>query len=247
VLRRTKAEVAKDLPEKIEIDEWLEMSAGGRQIYSDLARVGLQKLEEMRDQSGGGRMHLLTLLLRLRQVCLDPRLLDDEAESGAKTQRLLELLEERSSEGEKTLVFSQFRKYLHLIQNSGNLHGSQVFVLDGSTRNRSDLVREFQEYQGSAVFLISLKAGGYGLNLTSADTVIHMDPWWNPAVEAQASDRAHRIGQTQPVTIYKLLTRNTVEERVRRMQDSKRAVIESISGDSPPTNWTEADFRSLIE
>ncbi|MEP4079310.1 SNF2-related protein [Haloferula sp.] len=246
VLRRTKAEVAKDLPEKIEIDEWLEMESENRQTYATLARVGLQEIEAMADQPGGGRMHLLTLLLRLRQLCLDPRLLDDEAKPGVKSQRLLSLLAERAEEGAKTLVFSQFRKYLGIIQRSDELGGVRVFSLDGSTRNRAELVREFQSYQGPAVFFISLKAGGYGLNLTAADTVIHMDPWWNPAVEAQASDRAHRIGQTQPVTIYKLLTRDTVEERVRRLQSSKQAVIDSISGEAAPGNWSEADFRSLI-
>ncbi len=246
VLRRTKSEVAKDLPEKIEIDEWLDLDPDARQTYAAIAKAGLLKLEEMEDQSGGGRMHLLTLLLRLRQLCLDPRLIDDEAKEGSKSQRLIEILLERSEIGGKTLVFSQFRKYLGLIRKSEKLAEMRVFSLDGSTRNRAELVRDFQKYEGPAVFLISLKAGGYGLNLTAADTVIHMDPWWNPAVEAQASDRAHRIGQTQPVTIYKLLTRDSVEERVRRMQSSKRAMIDSISGDAAPANWTEADFRSLI-
>ncbi|MFC7336185.1 SNF2-related protein [Haloferula chungangensis] len=247
VLRRTKAEVAKDLPEKIEIDEWLDLDKDTRQTYAAIAKAGLLEIEEMEAKSGGGRMHLLTLLLRLRQLCLDSRLIDDEAKEGAKTQRLIEILSERHQSGGKTLVFSQFRKYLGLIRNSKELADSKVFSLDGSTRNRGELVREFQAHDGPAVFLISLKAGGYGLNLTAADTVIHMDPWWNPAVEAQASDRAHRIGQTQPVTIYKLLTRDSVEERVRRLQASKQGVIDSISGDAAPANWNEADFRSLLD
>lgn len=247
VLRRTKGEVAKDLPEKVEIDEWLDLDSETRQTYAAIARVGLLEIEEMEAKSGGGSMHLLTLLLRLRQLCLDPRLIDDEAKEGIKTLRLIEILKERFENGAKTLVFSQFRKYLGLIRNSENLAGMKVFSLDGSTRNRSKLVREFQNHEGPAVFLISLKAGGYGLNLTAADTVIHMDPWWNPAVEAQASDRAHRIGQTQPVTIYKLLTRDSVEERVRRLQTSKQGVIDAISGDAAPANWTEADFRSLLD
>jgi non-specific serine/threonine protein kinase len=247
VLRRTKAEVAPDLPEKSTIDEWLDLDAKTRGSYQALARAGLARIEEMGNQTGAGRMHLLTLLLRLRQWCLDPRLLDDEAQSGVKTRRLLEILEERSNSGFKTLVFSQFRKYLELARQDLGETCGKVFVLDGSTRNRAALVREFQEYPGAAVFLISLKAGGYGLNLTAADAVIHMDPWWNPAVEAQASDRAHRIGQTQPVTIYKLLTRDTVEQRVRRLQASKQAVIETVSGDAVPTNWREEDLRSLVE
>ncbi|MGB6219702.1 SNF2-related protein [Haloferula sp.] len=246
VLRRTKAEVAKDLPEKIEIDTWLDLDRGSRGLYAKLAQAGLRELEELEGQSGRARMHLLTLLLRLRQLCLDPRLLDEEAEQGAKSEKLQSLIEERIGNNGKTLVFSQFRKYLHLIQKEYSETGIQVFSLDGSTRDRGALVKSFQGHDGPAVFFISLKAGGYGLNLTAADTVIHMDPWWNPAVEAQASDRAHRIGQTQPVTIYKLLTRDTVEERVRRMQDSKRAVIDSLSGDAAPGNWSESDIKSLL-
>ncbi|MEM9237863.1 MAG: DEAD/DEAH box helicase, partial [Verrucomicrobiota bacterium] len=247
VLRRTKAEVAKDLPEKAIIDEWIQLDAESRQTYASLARAGLRKLESMEDQPRQARMHLLTLLLRLRQLCLDPRLVDEQAEAGAKTRRLHELLTERAESGAKTLVFSQFRKYLGLA--SRDLDGScgRIYQLDGSTRNRGDLIREFEEHDGPAVFLISLKAGGYGLNLTAADAVIHMDPWWNPAVEAQASDRAHRIGQTQPVTVYRLLARDSVEERVRRLQQAKQSVISSFNDGSAPNNWSETDLRGLVE
>jgi non-specific serine/threonine protein kinase len=122
-----------------------------------------------------------------------------------------------------------------------------VFCLDGASRNRQELVNGFQSEAGPAVFLISLKAGGYGLNLTAADAVAHLDPWWNPAVEAQATDRAHRIGQTCPVTVYRLLTRDTVEERVRRMQDRKRALIDATTGDEGlPHNWTTQDLEDLL-
>lgn len=253
VLRRTKDQVAKDLPDKVEIDEWLAMSEGQAELYSGLAKAGLQEMERIRDKQGEGasRMHLLTLLLRLRQVCVDPGLLDlkeDRPPTSAKIDRLLQLLSERAEIGQKTLVFSQFSQNLRRIDQRLLGGSSKVFRIDGSTRNRQDLVDSFQATEGPAVFLISLKAGGYGLNLTAADAVIHMDPWWNPAVEAQATDRAHRIGQTRPVTVYRLLTRDTVEERVRRLQEHKRAVINAATGDSEdiPQNWTAQDIEGLL-
>lgn len=256
VLRRTKDQVAKDLPDKVEIDEWLTLSEDQAELYTSLTRAGLQELERIRDQQGEGasRMHLLTLLLRLRQVCVDPGLLDlrEEQKSNAvKIDRLLELLSERSENSQKTLVFSQFAQNLRRIEKRMPEGSQKVFRIDGSTRNRQELVDSFQSHDGPAVFLISLKAGGYGLNLTAADAVIHLDPWWNPAVEAQATDRAHRIGQTRPVTVYRLLTRDTVEERVRRLQERKRAVIDAATGDtgSPenlPRNWTTDDIQGLL-
>ncbi len=253
VLRRTKDQVAKDLPDKVEIDEWLDLSGEQAELYASLARAGLEEVERIRDKQGegAGRMHLLTLLLRLRQVCVDPGLLDLEKEqrqAAVKIERLLAILEERSETGLKTLVFSQFATNLRRIQERLSGTSSQVFRIDGSTRKRQELIDSFQSIAGPAVFLISLKAGGYGLNLTAADAVIHLDPWWNPAVEAQATDRAHRIGQTRPVTVYRLLTRGTVEERVRRMQDHKRAVINAATGDADvlPSNWTTEDIESLL-
>lgn len=252
VLRRTKEQVAKDLPDKIEIDEWLPLVDDQAKLYATLARSGLEELERVREQQGegAGQMHLLTLLLRLRQVCVDPGLLDlprQENLSAAKIDRLIELLRERSEIGGKTLVFSQFAKNLRRIQKSLPSDFGAVFCLDGTSRDRQKLVDGFQSEAGPAVFLISLKAGGYGLNLTAADAVVHLDPWWNPAVEAQATDRAHRIGQTRPVTVYRLLTRDTVEERVRRMQDRKRALIDATTGDEGlPQNWTSKDLEDLL-
>jgi superfamily II DNA or RNA helicase len=253
VLRRTKEQVAKDLPDKVEIDEWLDLSDSQAELYASLARAGLEEVERIRDKQGegAGQMHLLTLLLRLRQVCVDPGLLNlesEERQAAVKIERLLALLDERSQNGLKTLVFSQFATNLRRIQERISESSSQVFRIDGSTRKRQELVDSFQSVTGPAVFLISLKAGGYGLNLTAADAVVHMDPWWNPAVEAQATDRAHRIGQTRPVTVYRLLTRNTVEERVRRLQESKRAIIDAATGDAEalPRNWTADDIESLL-
>jgi SNF2 family DNA or RNA helicase len=256
VLRRTKEQVAKDLPDKIEIDEWLTLADDQAALYASLARSGLDELERIREQQGEGasRMHLLTLLLRLRQTCVDPGLLEipgRKDSNAVKIERLLELLSERSENGSKTLVFSQFAKNLRRIANRLQARFGKVFCLDGSTRNRQPLVDSFQSEAGPAVFLISLKAGGYGLNLTAADAVVHLDPWWNPAVEAQATDRAHRIGQSRPVTVYRLMTRDTVEERVRRMQDKKRALIDATTGDGAendgvPSNWTSDDLEGLL-
>lgn len=254
VLRRTKEQVAKDLPDKIEIDEWLTLADDQAAFYASLARSGLDELERIREQQGEGasRMHLLTLLLRLRQTCVDPALLEipnHQDSTAVKIDRLLGLLAERSETGQKTLVFSQFAKNLRRIEKRIESGFGRVFCLDGSTRNRQNLVDAFQSESGPAVFLISLKAGGYGLNLTAADAVVHLDPWWNPAVEAQATDRAHRIGQSRPVTVYRLLTRDTVEERVRRMQDKKRALIDVATGDEEglPQNWTSQDLKSLLK
>jgi superfamily II DNA or RNA helicase len=254
VLRRTKDQVAKELPDKIEIDEWLDLADDQASLYASLARAGLAEIERIREKQGEGasQMHLLTLLLRLRQVCVDPGLLDlneEKVPSAAKIERLLELLSERSEIGGKTLVFSQFARNLRRIENKVSSGFGRIFCIDGTTRNRQQLVDSFQSESGPAVFLISLKAGGYGLNLTAADAVVHLDPWWNPAVEAQATDRAHRIGQTRPVTVYRLLTRGTVEERVRRMQERKRAVIDAATGDSEsvPRNWTGKELEELLK
>ncbi len=253
VLRRTKDQVARDLPDKMEIDEWLTLSPEQAALYSGLAKAGLEEVERVRRKQGegAGRMHLLTLLLRLRQICVDPALVDSSDQdqiNAVKIERLLELLSEREENSKKTLVFSQFAKNLRNIEERLSGTCSRVFRIDGSTRNRQALVDAFQAEPGAAVFLISIKAGGYGLNLTAADAVIHMDPWWNPAVEAQATDRAHRIGQTRPVTVYRLLTRDTVEERVRRLQAHKRAIIDAATGgtDDLPRNWTTKDLEGLL-
>ena len=254
VLRRTKEEVAKDLPDKVEIDEWLTMPNDQSELYTSLARAGLDEVARIREQQGdgAGQMHLLTLLLRLRQICVDPGLLEIDPEkeiSAVKMTRLFELLKERSENGSKTLVFSQFARNLRRIEKRISDGFGRVFCIDGSTRKRQELVDGFQQQVGPAVFLISLKAGGYGLNLTAADAVVHLDPWWNPAVEAQATDRAHRIGQTRPVTVYRFLTRDTVEERVRQMQERKRAVINAATGDAEngiPQNWSGSDIEDLL-
>src|SRR5216117_3430423 len=181
--------------------------------------------------AGAQRMKMLTGLLRLRQVCCDLRLVGiDKEETSTKLDLLDELLEEAIDGDHRVLVFSQFVSMLHLIRERLEKLEIPFCYLDGSTKQRQEIVDRFQSDSAIPVFLISLKAGGVGLNLSAADTVIHFDPWWNPAVEAQATDRAHRIGQTRVVTSYKLIARDTVEEKILKLQGRKREIIEATLG-----------------
>ncbi len=258
ILRRTKEEVASDLPSKLIIDDYCELSADQRQIYRDILGEGGKRIDEIRKSAGSGaaRMQMLTTLLRLRQVCCDLALLKNDRLSAlaierrsAKLERLLERVNEAELGNHRMLVFSQFQTQLQEIQKRLSMSQIDSFLLDGSTRNRQQLVDEFQKPTGPPVFLISLKAGGYGLNLTAADTVVHFDPWWNPAAEAQATDRAHRIGQNRPVTVYRLLTRGTVEEKVVQLQASKRELSNATfdeSGQGEPVGWSESELFDLL-
>jgi len=256
MLRRTKSEVAKDLPKKIEILEYCDLSGPQQAVYRDLLEKGDDLIREFSSKNGqqAARMQVLTLLLRLRQACCDPRLLglgepDSTSEVSGKLTRLLELVDSGKSGGHKMLVFSQFTGMLQLISLALTERGINFCYLDGSTSNRQAQIDRFQSKDGPPVFLISLKAGGYGLNLTAADTVVHFDPWWNPAVEAQATDRAHRIGQTKPVTVYKLVTKNTVEEKIINLQSKKRAVINQTLGEHTPLmrGLDDQDLTNLLQ
>ena len=239
MLRRVKAQVAKDLPAKIESVIWCDPSAVQRDHYQSILQHGVKKVDQARESSGkeGARMQMLTVLLRLRQSCCDLRLIDDAmrnekmADVSVKLARLLELLAEAQRGGHRVLVFSQFTSMLSLIREELDQENIEYCYLDGSTTDRTSVVERFQKSQGPPVFLISLKAGGYGLTLTAADTVVLFDPWWNPAVEAQAADRIHRIGQTKPATIYKFIARGTVEEKILRLQDRKREVMAASMGE----------------
>lgn len=255
VLRRLKEEVASELPEKIEQVIPCEMGEAQRAIYAEILR---QSRETLADAEGGRRRMLaLTALLRLRQACCDPRLLgletrnnadgSDPAESSAKVRTLTELLDNAVEGGHRVLVFSQFVEMLQLLVPLLTEKGRSFCYLDGRTRKRGEVVRRFQEDQSIPVFLISLKAGGVGLNLTGADTVIHVDPWWNPAVEAQATDRAHRIGQDRTVTAYKLIARDSVEEKILALQDRKRGLAESLLGGVGEAGLSEEELVELIE
>ncbi len=257
ILRRTKEQVAPELPSKLIIDEICDLTADQQAVYKELLIEGRKRVDAIADSGnkGAARMQMLTALLRLRQSCCDLALLGNDrlnqllvTRRSAKLQRLLELLEEAISGGHRVLIFSQFQKQLLEIEKCISERNWASLRLDGQTRNRQQLVDRFQQPDGPPVFLISLKAGGYGLNLTAADTVIHFDPWWNPAAEAQATDRAHRIGQTRPVTVYRLLTRGTVEEKVVRLQAKKRELASAIDdeGSGDATGWSAEELDSLL-
>lgn len=280
ILRRTKREVAKDLPEKIEKVLWCELTAAQSTVYHRLLDEGREEIRTARQRSGqgGSRMTMFTVLLRLRQVCNDLSLLGIKAQgnqvrsaesevrngdasenprvagsiparatakksgtgtsghselrtpnSGLTSGKLPvyeELLQESIEGGHKTLIFSQFVGMLKLLKAHAEAQGIPHCYLDGSSTDRPAQVASFQTDPTKKLFFISLKAGGYGLNLTAADEVVLVDPWWNPAVEAQAIDRAHRIGQGRPVTAYRLVCRGTVEEKILALQQKKRAVMD---------------------
>jgi SNF2 family DNA or RNA helicase len=251
LLRRRKRDVAKDLPEKIEQVVPCSLTSDQRAAYDALLReiqLGLGSSGK-NVNDGAQRMKMLTGLLRLRQVCCDLRLVGIEKEEGsAKLDLLDELVEEAIDGDHRILVFSQFVSMLHLIRERLEKLEIPFCYLDGATKERQEIVNRFQTDSAISVFLISLKAGGVGLNLSAADTVIHFDPWWNPAVEAQATDRAHRIGQTRVVTAYKLITRDTVEEKILRLQEKKRAAIDAAIESEEPlmTGLTTEELEELL-
>jgi SNF2 family DNA or RNA helicase len=249
LLRRLKRDVAADLPEKIEQVSYCELTEEQRAVYQQLLEAGRREVFGAVEANGlaKSRMVVLTTLLRLRQVCCDLRLLGTQNQKGAvdsaKLDLFSELLDEILDGGHRALVFSQFTTMLGLLREKLEAEDVPFCYLDGATKNRAEVVEKFQRDARVPVFLISLKAGGTGLNLTGADTVIHFDPWWNPAVEAQATDRAHRIGQRRVVTSYKLITRGTVEEKILNLQQRKRALIQGMLGGeetlAEPLSWEE--------
>jgi superfamily II DNA or RNA helicase len=236
ILRRLKRDVAADLPAKLEQISFCEMTVDQRAVYQQVIEASRKEVLDAVGAQGlaKSRMVVLSALLRLRQVCCDLRLLKLEgvepANASGKLELFGELLEEVIDGGHRVLVFSQFVSMLTLLKERLTAEGVEYCFLDGSTTNRGEVVERFQKNATIPVFLISLKAGGVGLNLTGADTVIHFDPWWNPAVEDQATDRAHRIGQTRVVTSYKLITRDTVEEKILLLQQKKRDIIKATLG-----------------
>lgn len=253
ILRRSKELVAPELPEKIEKVLFCEMGPEQLTIYRQLeekTRKAIFELEMSGASDGKIRFAALTQLLRLRQICADPRILDDTVapEHSAKLRALRELVQECIDGGHRMLVFSQFTSVLALIKQDLEAQGLKYCYLDGKTRNRLNVCDKFNNDDSIPIFLISLKAGGVGLNLTGADTVIHYDPWWNPAVEAQATDRTHRIGQTRVVTSIKLIMSNTVEERVLELQQTKAHLLKDILDSSDAANTTIGldDIKALI-
>jgi hypothetical protein len=251
LLRRTKSQVAKDLPDRAEEDLLCEMEGEQKTLYrAELKRarqliLGLKSPKQLNEE----RFNVLTSLLRLRQICCHPALVDArlrESES-AKLVALEDLLEPLMEEGHKVLVFSQFVTMLDLLREKISQRGWPQFYLAGDTENRGELVREFQAAKGGAVFLISLKAGGFGLNLTAASYVVLFDPWWNPAVENQAIDRTHRIGQTSKVMAYRLLMKDSIEQKIRALQKTKAALMDDVLGEERfSQSLTLEDLRFLF-
>lgn len=253
MLRREKSLVAKELPEKVEIISSVELSGKQRQLYETIRLSMNEKVRQEIDKKGIARSQIIILdaLLKLRQVCCDPRLLKLESakkvKNSAKLEQLMEILPEMIEEGRRVLLFSQFTSMLSLIEEALDKRKIPYVKLTGQTKDRSTPVNTFQNKE-VPLFLISLKAGGAGLNLTAADTVIHYDPWWNPAVEAQATDRAHRIGQKNKVFVYKFITTGTVEEKINALQQKKKALADGLFGSGKQTaKLTEEDIQALFE
>ena len=231
ILRRTKEQVAPELPERTELTRYCELEGKQKQQYEELrdhyrdlllGRVAKNGLDK-------SRMQILEALLRLRQAACHPALINPDTDApSAKSELLLEELRDVVDSGHRALVFSQFTSFLGIVRRSLDAEKIDYLYLDGRTRDRQSLVEQFQRADGPPLFLISLKAGGLGLNLTNADYIFLLDPWWNPAVEAQAIDRAHRIGRTKPVVAYRLIARDTVEEKILELQARKRELAESI-------------------
>ncbi|MCK5804886.1 MAG: DEAD/DEAH box helicase [Lentisphaeria bacterium] len=256
ILRRTKQEVCKELPDKIEQVLYCELGAEQRHLYTTVLAAGRQMLQQAKKEGWGKRrFELLSILVRLRQICCHPVLLPDELLEGfpssvpsAKTELAREVILEAVDSGHRLLFFSQFTGVLKLFIPWLEENGIRYEYLDGSTQNRQERVDRFNADSTIPVFLLSLKAGGTGLNLTGADTVIHYDQWWNPMVEDQATDRTHRIGQTRTVTAMKLVARHTVEEKVLALQESKRDLFNKLINGAPGRigELTEEDMEFLL-
>jgi len=252
LLRRTKDQVLSDLPEKTEQTIFCELGDEQRRAYDELREHYRQELSGRIGRMGVGRSRIAVLeaLLRLRQTACHPGLVDPARidEPGAKLEVLLEQLDEVIAEGHKVLVFSQFTSFLAIVRRQLDARGVTYEYLDGKTTDRQARVVRFQEDPDCRLFLVSLKAGGQGLNLTAADYIYILDPWWNPAVEAQAVDRAHRIGQTRRVFAYRLIARDTVEEKILALQDRKRELADSIvrADDSLLATLSADDIELLL-
>jgi len=251
ILRRTKAQVATDLPPRQEETLMCEMESKQRKLYDELRdhyRVTLLKRVK-KDGINKSKIHVLEALLRLRQAACHPGLIDRAraAETSAKLETLLAQIDEVLGEGHKAIVFSQFTSMLAILRSRLDARRIPYEYLDGGTTDRRERVEHFQNDAGCPLFLISLKAGGMGLNLTAAEYVFLLDPWWNPAVEAQAIDRAHRIGQTRPVFAYRLICKGTVEEKILEMQKTKRQLADSIiNADNSVLRSLNAEDLSLL-
>ena len=250
ILRRLKSQVLEELPERTEILLQVEMEEKEAALYAALRQKALENLRQASGPPGKRSLQILAEIMKLRRACCNPRLVLPETDiPSAKLTLFAKLVAELRENGHKALVFSQFVDHLSLVREHLDQEGISYRYLDGSTapKERQRQVQEFQAGHGD-LFLISLKAGGVGLNLTAADYVIHMDPWWNPAVEDQASDRAHRIGQKHPVTIYRLVAKNTIEEKIVHLHHEKRALADSLlEGTDVSHAMNPADLLRLLK
>jgi superfamily II DNA or RNA helicase len=253
ILRRTKSEVLKELPPKTEQVLYCELTPKQQKLYDKTKEHYKASLSEEIKEKGmlSVKMQFLEALLRLRQICCDPRLINPKLkpEDSTKLVTLIEELEELRAAGKKALIFSQFTSFLKLVGDELKARKFEFDYLDGKTNNRQSLVDTFQNHQGSRFFLISIKAGGVGLNLTTADYCFILDPWWNPAVEAQAIDRAHRIGQENPVFAYKLIAKNSVEEKIISLQEEKKELAEIFTSENTGfiKNLSIKDFEMIFD
>ena len=249
ILRRTKEQVATDLPDKIVDVVRVDLGKDHRHIYDQyLARERARILDLLVDPDAN-RMSVLASITRLRQLALDPALVEESYihVGSAKVEYVADRLDEIVPLGHRALIFSQFTSFLARIRHVLERRGVSVVQLDGSTRNRTEVIEHFRSGE-APVFLISLKAGGSGLTLTEADYVFVMDPWWNPAAEEQAIDRAHRIGQTKKVNVYRLVAADTIEAKVVELQDRKRRLISSVmNGTGASASLSAADLRGLLD
>lgn len=255
ILRRLKDDVEKDLPKKIETDLHVPMTESQIELYTQILEEVRPKVFEAIAERGvrGAGVSILAAMLRLRQVCNHPNSIDGlqdlpNLDSG-KFNLFKEVMTEALESGRKILVFSQFREMLRLIKEFLDSIKAEYLYLDGGTKNRQDLVDKFNADIDTRVFVISLKAGGTGLNLTGADTVVLYDPWWNPAVESQAIDRAHRIGQKRSVTVYRLITEDSIEQKIMKLKEKKKKITDALlqeGGGGSPLNLTKTELEDLF-
>ncbi|MEN6453411.1 MAG: helicase-related protein, partial [Prolixibacteraceae bacterium] len=250
ILRRTKGKVLDELPPKTEITYHVNLSDEEMAFYEALRQEAIQSLEGMEGTNGQQHLQALAEITRLRLACCNTSLVNKNIHlPSAKLASFFDITGELLEGGHRALVFSQFVVHLSIVRKELDKRGISYQYLDGSTplAERAEAVKAFQSGKGD-LFLISLKAGGLGLNLTAADYVLHLDPWWNPAIEDQASDRAHRIGQSRPVTIYRLVAQHTIEDKIVRLHATKRDMAESLlEGADQSGRLSVADLIDLLK
>ncbi|MFW6263616.1 MAG: SNF2-related protein, partial [Thermotogota bacterium] len=253
MLRRKKEEVLKDLPPKTVKNFYVDMTQRQEELYINYYMRVKQEVKEMtqtQEEWNNNRFQILKHILRLRQIATHPEMfIKDEEIGSGKLESLIELLEEITSEGHKTIVFSQFSSMLDIVKKELNIREMNALIIDGSTRNREQILNKFKEEENQKVLLMTLKVGGVGLNLTEADYVIILDPWWNPAVEMQAIDRTHRIGQTMPVMVYRMISSSTIEEKVLELQGKKLEIVNDVVEDTTDVKKqiSAEDIREMFD